>query len=48
MRIAAFEHVHRLGHLHDHLTANRLKPGFIFGASASRFRKFIMPLSMLI
>ena len=30
MRMAAFEHVRRLGEVHDHLTANELKPGFIF------------------
>jgi putative restriction endonuclease len=30
MRMAAFEHVRRLGEIHDHLTANELKPGFEF------------------
>jgi putative restriction endonuclease len=30
IRMAAFEHVRRLGEVHDHLTANELKPGFIF------------------
>jgi len=30
MRMAAFEHVRRLGEVHDHLTATDLKPGFIF------------------
>ncbi len=30
MRMAAFEHVRRLSELHDHLTANELRPGFIF------------------
>ncbi len=30
MRLAAFEHVRRLGEVHDHLTANELKPGFVF------------------
>ena len=30
MRVAAFEHVRRLNEVHDHLTANELKPGFIF------------------
>jgi putative restriction endonuclease len=30
MRIAAFEHVRRLGELHDHLTANELKLRFEF------------------
>ena len=30
MRVAAFEHVRKLGEVHDHLTANELKPGFIF------------------
>jgi putative restriction endonuclease len=30
MRIAAFEHVRRLGEIHDHLTATELKPGFVF------------------
>ena len=30
MRMAAFEHVRKLGEVHDHLTANELKPGFIF------------------
>jgi putative restriction endonuclease len=30
MRVAAFEHVRRLGEVHDHLTAIELKPGFIF------------------
>ena len=30
MRMAAFEHVRRLGEIHDNLTANELKPGFVF------------------
>jgi putative restriction endonuclease len=30
LRIAAFEHVRRLGEIHDHLTASDLKPGFVF------------------
>jgi len=30
MRMAAFEHVRDLGEVHDHLTANELRPGFIF------------------
>jgi putative restriction endonuclease len=30
IRLAAFEHVRRLSEIHDHLTANQLKPGFIF------------------
>jgi len=30
LRIAAFEHVRRLGEIHDHLTASELKPGFVF------------------
>src|SRR5215468_4206860 len=30
LRIAAFEHVRRLGEIHDHLTATELKPGFTF------------------
>ena len=30
MRMAAFEHVRRLGEVHDHLTAAELKPGFVF------------------
>ncbi len=30
MRMAAFEHVRTLIEVHDHLTANELKPGFIF------------------
>jgi putative restriction endonuclease len=30
IRLAAFDHVRRLGEVHDHLTANELKPGFIF------------------
>ena len=30
MRVAAFEHVRRLGKIHDHLTATELKPGFVF------------------
>ena len=30
MRMAAFEHLRRLGEIHDHLTANELKPKFIF------------------
>jgi putative restriction endonuclease len=30
MRLAAFEHVGRLGEIHDHLTATDLKPGFVF------------------
>lgn len=30
MRMAAFDHVRRLAQVRDHLTANDLKPGFIF------------------
>jgi putative restriction endonuclease len=30
MRLAAFEHVRRLGEVHDHLTAIELKTGFMF------------------
>jgi putative restriction endonuclease len=30
MRTAAFDHVHRLGEIHDHLRAAELKPGFLF------------------
>jgi putative restriction endonuclease len=30
MRMAAFEHVRRLGDVHDHLTATDLRPGFVF------------------
>ena len=30
LRLAAFEHVRRLGETHDHLTATELKPGFAF------------------
>jgi putative restriction endonuclease len=30
IRMAAFEHVRKLGELHDSLTASELKPGFIF------------------
>ena len=30
MRMAAFEHVRRLGEIHDHFTATELKPGFVF------------------
>ncbi len=29
IRLAAFEHVRRLGEVHDHLTGNELKPGFV-------------------
>jgi putative restriction endonuclease len=31
IRMAAFEHVRRLGEVYDHLTATELKPGFVFG-----------------
>ena len=30
MRMAAFDHVRGLHEVHDHLTANELKPGFVF------------------
>ena len=30
MRMAAFEHVRGLSEVYDHLTANELRPGFIF------------------
>lgn len=30
LRMAAFDHVRRLGEVHDHLTAADLKPGFLF------------------
>jgi putative restriction endonuclease len=30
MRMAAFEHVRRLGEIYDHLTATELKPGVVF------------------
>ncbi len=28
--MVAFEHVRRLGEVHDHLTVDELKPGFVF------------------
>ena len=30
IRMTAFEHVRRLGEVHGHLTADELKPGFVF------------------
>lgn len=30
IRMAAFDHVQRLGEVHDHLTATELKPEFVF------------------
>ena len=30
MRMKAFDHVRKLGEVHDHLTATELKPGFMF------------------
>ena len=30
LRLAAFEHVRKLGETHDHLTTTELKPGFVF------------------
>ena len=30
IRMAAFEHVRRLGEVYDHLTASDLRPGFVF------------------
>src|ERR1017187_3605251 len=30
IRMAAFEHVRRLGEIHDHLTETEIKPGFVF------------------
>jgi hypothetical protein len=30
LRIAAFDHVRGLSEVYDHLTANELKPGFVF------------------
>jgi putative restriction endonuclease len=30
IRLAAFEHMRRLSEINDHLTANELKPGFVF------------------
>ena len=30
LRLAAFEHVRKLGETHDHLTVTELKPGFVF------------------
>ena len=30
IRRVAFEHIRKLGEIHDHLTANELKPGFMF------------------
>ncbi len=30
MRVAAFDHVRRLTQIHDHLNAQKLKPGFVF------------------
>jgi putative restriction endonuclease len=41
LRMAAFEHVRRLGEVHDHLTAAELKPGFVFrDRLAIRFERF--------
>jgi hypothetical protein len=36
MRLAAFDHVHKLNEIHPHLTAADLKPGLPSKASASR------------
>ena len=36
MRMAAFEHVRRLGEIHDHLTGTVLKPAFMFRATEYR------------
>jgi hypothetical protein len=33
LRMAAFEHVRRLGEVHDRLTAAELKPGFVFNGA---------------
>jgi putative restriction endonuclease len=30
IRMVAFEHVRRLGEIHDHLTATELEPGFVY------------------
>jgi putative restriction endonuclease len=30
IRVTAFEHVRKLGEIHDYVTANELKPGFLF------------------
>ena len=30
IRMAAFEHVRKLSEVYDHLTADELKPGFVF------------------
>ncbi len=30
LRLAAFDHIRRLSEVNSHLTANELKPGFIF------------------
>jgi putative restriction endonuclease len=35
LRIAAFDHIRRLGEVHDHLTATELKPGFVWRAFAA-------------
>src|SRR5713226_8888988 len=37
MRMAAFEHVRRLGEVYDHLTADELKPGFVFNGERIPF-----------
>ena len=34
LRLAAFEHVRKLGETHDHLTVIELKPGFVFEGSS--------------
>jgi len=36
MRMAAFEHVRRLGEIHDHMTGTVLKPAFMFRATEYR------------
>jgi putative restriction endonuclease len=38
MRMAAFEHVRRLGEVYDHLTTTQLKPGFAAIFNGCRLR----------
>lgn len=37
MRLTAFDHLRRLGEVHDHLTATELKPGFVFAGERVPF-----------
>jgi hypothetical protein len=46
IRMAAFNHVRRLGEIHDHLTAAELNPGFVFQPFGEKEQRTCSPVRL--